>query len=118
MSNHSPKLGELLRSYDDIQRDAVHVAIAPVFSDEKLLPGQKVILAPGCIERVIACPEMIQPIGVVDPFLDHGVTPGKRFWMVLYPGTVTNLRHEWDHPDMPKPEPEEPVVEDDGCRGC
>jgi hypothetical protein len=39
-----------------------------------------------------------QPIGVVDPFLVKPVEPGQRFWLFLYPGSITGLRHVWSHP--------------------
>ncbi|MFO0822607.1 MAG: hypothetical protein U0792_05710 [Gemmataceae bacterium] len=38
------------------------------------------------------------PVGIVDPFLREAVRPGQRFWLFMYPNTVTTLRHEWTHP--------------------
>lgn len=35
------------------------------------------------------------PVGIVDPFLRESVQPSQRFWLFLYPNTVTSLRHEW-----------------------
>ena len=73
-------------------RDAVHVAIAPTTAACELRPGQHVDQhgrpeGPGAV-----------PVGIVDPFLREPVAAGQRFWLFLYPNTVTSLRHEWTHP--------------------
>jgi hypothetical protein len=79
----------------DAGRDAVHVAVAPTTAPCELRPGQHV--DPG------GRPEGpgVTPVGVVDPFLREPVRPGERFWLFLYPNTVTSLRHEWTHPAYP-----------------
>jgi hypothetical protein len=75
------------------QRDAVHIAIAPVIAAEKLIPSRHVgLLADGRASCAV------QPIGIVDPYLPYAVEPGQRFYLFLYPGTVTSMRHEWTHP--------------------
>jgi hypothetical protein len=75
-------------------RDAIHVAIAPVIAGEKLGAGDHVGLLPdGKVGQLLA-----HTIGIVDPFLRKVVHPGERFWLFLYPNTVTSLRHEWIHP--------------------
>jgi hypothetical protein len=88
-------LGSLITD-GDRRRDAVHVAVAPVTAAERLAPGQHVgFVTPGDTETVGPCE---QPIGVVDPFLTDDVQPGQRFWLFMYPNTVTSLRHVWTHP--------------------
>jgi hypothetical protein len=87
------KLGELITS--DQQRDAIHIAVAPVTATTVLNPGQLIGFdEPGC-ERVRA---RLDGIGIVDPFLKAAVQPEQRFWMFLLPYTITSLRHDWAHP--------------------
>jgi hypothetical protein len=78
------------------ERDAIHVAVAPVVANGPLLPGEAISL----LEDGSAS---VNPpfIGVVDPFLTRRVQAGERFWMFLRPGTITSLRHEWSHPNFP-----------------
>ncbi len=75
------------------QKDAIHIAVAPVFADTNLMPGQHV----GVVEN-----ERMglsdRPIGIVDPFLKDSVQKGQQFFLFLYPNTITGLRHEWTHP--------------------
>ncbi|MDY3553899.1 hypothetical protein R5W24_003013 [Gemmata sp. JC717] len=85
----------------DEGRDAVHVAIAPTTAPCELRPGQHVDPrgnpeGPGVV-----------PVGIVDPFLREPVPAGRRFWLFLYPNTVTTLRHEWSHPAYPTNSPAE-----------
>lgn len=35
---------------------------------------------------------------VLHPFLPHPVAKGERFWMFLYPQSITSLKHVWTHP--------------------
>lgn len=81
-------------------RDAIHVAVVPVTANEVLLTGEHVkINSEG---MAIECP-IDDAIGVVDPFLKQSnVKPGQRFWLFLYPGSITSLRHSWTHPAFPE----------------
>jgi hypothetical protein len=84
-------IGKLAAS--DAQRDAIHVAIAPVVAACDLGPGAHVgFLSDG---RVGWCEH---PIGIVDPYLNHFVKADQRFYLFLYPNTVTGMRHHWSHP--------------------
>lgn len=92
------------------ERDAVHVAIIPCEAGESLGPGTKVFVDRddgGCAKRAFITPA----VGVVDPFLSEVVNRGERFWLMLFPGTITSLRHEWSHPVFPIGESDEVVQE-------
>src|SRR5688572_7679973 len=91
----TPRLGQLIED-GDRRRDAIHIAVAPVTAAERLAPGQHVgFVRERDLELVGSCDN---PLGVVDPFLTEEVEAGQRFWLFLYPGTVTSLRHIWTHP--------------------
>lgn len=84
-------------------RDAIHVAVAPVVAAEPLMPGQWIgFVKEGETESVHAYIEAVpgrqSRIGIVDPFLVEHIPRGERFWMFLVPGSIVSLRHEWTHP--------------------
>ena len=88
---YQPNVGELC--HDNAMRDAVHFALAPVEADHPLTPGQGVGL--GENGRATTARQFI---GIVDPFLKDEVKKGQRFWLFLYPNTITGLRHLRTHP--------------------
>ncbi len=90
MSENRVPLGKLIHS--EQTRDAIHIAVAPVTAGCRLSPGDHVGMMDGEAHR------HVEPIGVVDPFLAVTVARGERFWLLLYPYTITSLRHEWVHP--------------------
>jgi hypothetical protein len=82
-------------------RDAIHLAVEPVVAGESLKPGDDVSIKDG--QAMLAFgPDSNAPVGIVDPFLRIGVEPGDRFWLVVYPRTITSLRHVWTHPAFPE----------------
>ena len=98
------KLGQLIEKGSASQRDAIHVAVMPVTAAEDLKPGAKIAFVYGTKNMVKQ--EHYRPVGVVDPFLDtYQVDKGEEFFMMLFPGTITGLRHEWTHPDIDRPAP-------------
>lgn len=78
-------------------RDAIHVAVEPVIAGTKLAPGQNVKLVDGVAHYAR---DVNDGVGIVDPFLHDLVDPGQRFWLLMYPRTITSLRHVWSHPDF------------------
>jgi hypothetical protein len=91
---HNVELGKIIT--DCPQKDAVHVAVAPVIAAEYLNPGQSIGLQENDTRFAVSKPAKF--IGVVDPFLKEGVQKGQKFWMFLNPNTITSLRHDWEHP--------------------
>ncbi len=85
-------IGKLIERGDYI-RDAVHVAVIPMKAAHLLHPGQHI----GLVDQETAG-SVEKPIGVVDPFLKTHVKAGERFWLCLYPGSITSLNHVWTHP--------------------
>lgn len=92
---HVPQLGILIED-GDRRRDAVHVAVAAVTAETRLSPGQHIGLVRADDMELVGPTE--RNIGIVDPFLTEDVEPGQRFWMFLYPDTISGLRHIWTHP--------------------
>lgn len=85
------KLGQLITT--DQSRDATHIAVAPVIGGENLTPGTHIgFLSDGKVGKAG------QHIGIVDPFLKVNVKKGDKFWLYLYPGSITSLAHHWTHP--------------------
>ena len=88
------QLGKLIE--EETNRDAVHIAIIPMTSDEKLYPGQHV----GIVDKK-ASSKAKKKIGIVDPFLlESAIYPGQIFYLCLYPNTITTIRHDWEHPSI------------------
>lgn len=75
-------------------RDAIHLAVEPIEAATTLAVGAHVALRGG---KAHACPPG-DGVGIVDPFLMRRVEKGERFWLVVYPRTITSLRHVWAHP--------------------
>lgn len=78
-------------------RDAIHIAVEPVRAGITLYPAQHV----GLDANGIAQASGVDLIGIVDPFLTGPVYPDQRFWLLVYPRTITSLRHVWEHPAFP-----------------
>lgn len=89
-----PNIGKILGE-EEVQRDAVHFAIYPAIAAHKMSPAAHV----GLNEKGEASySHEGEYIGIVDPFLENAVQRGQRFYLFLYPNTITSLKHSWTHP--------------------
>lgn len=77
-------------------RDAVHVACIAVRAAGHLKAGDNVGIVMGKASMTAK-----KNVGIVDPFLKEELYYGKKFWLYLYPRTITGLNHHWEHPDFP-----------------
>lgn len=90
-------LGKIIPDDAAVDRDAIHIAVAPVVAGEWLEPSQRVYLEHG-MAWSYHLKFVVKPVGIVDPFLGVSVEKGQRFWLYLFPGSITSLRHDWTHP--------------------
>jgi hypothetical protein len=86
-------LGTVLRP--DAKRDAIHLAVEPIVAGMDMQPGTHVFLD-GNVAYIVGTETTNKPIGIVDPFLEDRVAGGEMFWLFLYPGSITTLRHVWE----------------------
>ncbi len=101
------RLGHLIEG--EQYRDAVHIAVAPVVAKRRLRPGALIQFADEDNKYVVeAVPATA--IGIADPFLLKEIRGGERFWMFLYPGSITSLRHDWTHPAFRRDEKRSPLT--------
>lgn len=97
MSDTQTRLGQLIE--DGGERDAIHIAVAPVVADTRLKPGEHIGFVRDGDTSLVGRAETC--IGIVDPFLKKEVRNGDSFFMFLYPNTITSLKHHWTHPAFP-----------------
>lgn len=82
---------------DTARRDAIHLAVLPAIAGVVFRAGDHVTV----IDGTAYLAAVGTGIGIVDPFLAVLVRPSERFWLVMYPRTITSLRHVWSHPAFP-----------------
>jgi hypothetical protein len=88
-------------------RDAIHVAIIPITVEERCNPGDHVSIQK--TKNHWTGYEAYNPrknrhprhtVGIIDPFKSTPVLPNESTWLVLYPDTVTGMKHHWEHPSF------------------
>jgi hypothetical protein len=99
------KLGQL-PDENAPERDAIHVAVVRLIAGEDLRPGCKFKLKFNSTDVALRADyNENETVGIVDPFLSGwSIRKGQLFYGLLFPGTVTGMRHHWSHPvfDAPK----------------
>ncbi len=78
---------------DDARRDAIHIALAPVIADHDMWPGAHI----GPTSRGTFGEECDRCAGIADPFRNDRIEKGDRIWIMLYPGSISSLRHVFTH---------------------
>lgn len=91
---HVPNVGKIIKGGEDARRDAIHVAVAPVRAGEDLEPGERVALIFGGTAIGVGEADAADAVGVVDPYLTETVEAGQRFWLFLFPCSITKQTHE------------------------
>lgn len=103
-------LGTILDKRINHERDAIHLAVLPVYAGDYLKRGQRCIIKgdmafPANKTGTDDWDEEDDATGIIDPFLSHeSVEHGNRVWFIVLPRTITSLRHVWDHPLFPDPD--------------
>jgi len=79
-------------------RDAIHCPIISATAKMNLNVGTPVIvLENGEAEQS----DLMNCVGIVDPFLGCYVQKGERFWVLVRPGSISSLTHTWTHRRIP-----------------
>lgn len=92
------QLGNTLTD-EDLDRDAIHIAVYKAEAGEELWSGTHVRLNKAGVAK--ECRDTDKSIGIVDPFLEMNVKKGAKFYILLKPYTITGLSHLWTHPGVP-----------------
>lgn len=87
-------IGKIIPKGVTMERDAVHIAVAPVVAAEPLERGAHI----GLLLDGTASVAAIIKVGIVDPYLQRSVKKSETFYVFLYPGSITSLTHHWSHP--------------------
>lgn len=99
MSDVLSLLGKTYDVSEPETRDAIHIAVIRLEPLTKVFAGQRVGLTEGKAD-----PDAPAKVGIVDPFLSEVfVFPGRKVFIYLFPGSITSLRHVWEHPAFVNP---------------
>lgn len=80
-------------------RDAIHIAIMPAIAERNMRPGDHVGVT-GKRGNDYLVETECNTIGIINPFAVGSINKGERIWVMLYPGTIQSLRHDWTHTEI------------------
>lgn len=104
------KVGEVIKG--EAHRDAIHVAVLPVIvAADYMYPGETCEFVYGTTDQIKQANDARKSIGIVDPFLTVTLKKGDRCYLWMKPGTVTGMRHHWQHPAVDEPKVAEDISE-------
>ncbi len=85
-------------------RDAVHVAIIPALCATDFKVGDQVLIK-NTEEGIVAeyCAHNNYD-AVIDPYLMVDPLKGQVVWVLMRPGSILSIRHEWYHPKVQHPD--------------
>lgn len=101
-TQHDNLLGFLITDSANAKKDAIHVPIMPTTAATRIRPGQGVRFSED--GSCVSTNSLKSCHGIADPFLTKAIEKGEKFYVLMMPGTVTRLRHEWDSDVLPKNE--------------
>jgi hypothetical protein len=103
------------------RRDAFHVPAVLVTCDIYIEPGESVVFENSLYKKVRRAVFNETRHGLVDPFISMPA-PGKLFWVLLVPGAVENLVHQFeintDAPASPAEAVSDSTEDDDDGSAC
>jgi len=106
MSNNTPDLTRVIPSDENPDRDAIHVAVVPMICNEDYMePGAPVRLAFNSKDRIVNA-NYGGGIGIISPWMTErsiNMRAGDKVWVLLNPGSIIGLRHDWTHPALDTP---------------
>lgn len=91
------ELGKPAKAEHAGMRDATHIPAICLVSHTRLLPGTEVGVSK---DGISTSSDLSGVTGFVDPFRPGHVLKGEVCHVLLSPGSVENVRHEWDHPGI------------------
>lgn len=87
------------------ERDAIHVAVVPLIVGEKYMRAGQLFRLRHNTHIALSAHTEEDAVGVISPFLTEFIKEGDQVWGLLWPNSVTGMRHHWFHPMFDEAQP-------------